>query len=354
MTCLILSGGSGTRLWPISLPALPKPFVPLFRGGTLFAATIARNAGVCGTFALAIGKEHAGLALPAFAEAGIEVRPLVLEPLPRNTAPAAALAVLALDPEEIVLVSPADHLIRDEAAYRNAVDRAAALAREGFIVALGVKAGYPETGYGYIERDGDRVVRFTEKPSAAVAAEYCAGGKHLWNSGIFCFKAGVFLEELGKHSPETLKACRAAYASARGGARIEPRAEDMAIAPSISLDYAVMEKSDRMAVVACDMGWSDVGSYESLYALSAGGAAGNAAYAEKEPLFLDSSGCLVIERNGKKAVVLIDADDMMVVDTEDALLVARRGAGQRVKDAVRALSELEPLHRPEGDGRMPS
>lgn len=341
MISLILCGGSGTRLWPLSRVQMPKQFYPLFDQKSLFQGVIERNSAFADSFAAAVNADQSFLAFEQLRGNGICDRKGLIEPVGRNTAPAIALVALTLDPSETIIVNPSDHLISKTIAYREAVDRARALASQGMLVTFGIEPTYPETGYGYIERSGERVISFKEKPDAETAARYVASGKYSWNAGIFCFTAGTFLSELERLSPDVYSACRAVAEAAMkrdGRELLRPTREEMMTIPSISVDYAVLERSDRVAVVPCDIGWSDLGSFDSLYPVAWDKAAKNSVISETKPTFIGSEGNLVIGRGDKK-IVLIDMTDTSVIDTEDALLVVKRGSGQRVKEAVAALTE---------------
>ncbi|HUX38258.1 MAG TPA: sugar phosphate nucleotidyltransferase [Rectinemataceae bacterium] len=366
MTNLILCGGAGTRLWPLSRSASPKQFVDLLGGPSLFERTIARNAPLADRWLIVTGAAHQSLAATQFEKAAPAGSPVeyILEPMGRNTAPAIALACLALPADEPVLVSPSDHEIRDEAAYHAAARRAIAAARSGLLATFGLEASYPETGYGYIEASAPitkaaaaiaedppsgaegpllRVASFREKPDRPTAEAYIAAGRYYWNSGMFAFTAGAFLEELGRHAPAMLEAARRALAAApRPDARTWAiAAADMAAIPADSIDYAVMEKSERVAVVPCSIGWNDLGSWDAIYDIRSKDKDANASDGPVLPL--SSSGNLLLS-SGKR-LVLVDVDDLIVVDTPDALLIARRGSSQDVKKAVDALKAGPPADR---------
>ncbi len=351
MTTIILCGGSGTRLWPLSRASMPKQFASIVPGGSLFEGAVRRNLDFGSSFIVAANAGQGSLAAAQLDGLGIKGYRAMVEPVGRNTAPAIALACMMLAPEEVVLVAPSDHLVRGLSEYRTAVRRAAELARDGFLVTFGIVPTYAETGYGYIETDGESVVSFREKPDAATASGYLASGRHRWNSGMFCFAAGAFLEELKKHTPEVHAACVRAYENAAVKDPLKPSAEDMAAIPSVSVDYAVMEKSSRVACVPCPsaMGWSDLGSYDALYDELSGVPAADGADAPRggsvsigtpEPVLVQADGNLVVS-SGKR-VVLVDVSDLIIVDTPDALLVARRGSTQKVKDAVDMLKTVDP------------
>lgn len=339
MVSLILCGGSGTRLWPLSRQQLPKQFYPLFDQKSLFQGVIERNQAFTQTFLAAANIDQAFLAFDQLFRNGIKEKRGLIEPVGRNTAPAIALVAMTVEPDEVILVNPSDHLVINVSAYNDAVSRATVLAKEGKLVTFGIEPTYAETGYGYIEHQGETVLSFKEKPDTATAERYLASGNYLWNAGIFCFTARSFLAELSRLSPQVYAACKAVAAACAERSQstlLEPTRAEMESIPSISIDYAVFEKSDKVACIPCDIGWSDLGSFDSLYPVTYNASLGNSVISETVPLFIDSRNNLVISR-GQKKTVLIDVEDLTIVDTEDALLVSRRGSGQRVKEAVDAL-----------------
>jgi len=363
MTNIILCGGSGTRLWPLSRTLMPKQFVKLFDGESLFQKTVERNQKACGAQFIVSNAEQYFLAVDQIEEMHASVRArragdphvvkkaeydsrYLLEPVGRNTAPAIALACLALEPDEIVLVTPSDHLIKDEKAYLEAVEKAKKLAQSDNLVTFGITPQYAETGFGYIEADGAEVISFKEKPDAATAQAYLDAGNYYWNSGMFCFRAGLFLEELQKHSPEIYEASLAAYNSAKTEGMIRVGHEAMTAIPEDSIDYAVMEKSSRVKVVPADIGWSDLGSFDALYEELPHDESGNAASTQEcDAIIQASNNNLIIS---EKLVATIDVDDLLIIDTADALLVSRKGSSQKVKEVVNKLkernSELPNIH----------
>jgi len=267
---VILCGGSGTRLWPLSRKALPKPFLPLVSAQTLFEQAVRR---VAGDDRFAAPMVVAGAAHADLIEAQLGDTPgarLVVEPAARNTAPAIALAAALLPPEAVMLVCPSDHHIADSAAFRAAALAAAALAREGYLVSFGIAPDRPETGYGYLERGeplpgGFAIRRFVEKPDLATARAYLASGDFSWNGGIFAFRAGQLLDELAAHRPEMARLVAEAVAGGRSeGARFHPAAEPFAAIAGDSIDYAVMENTRAAAMVPASMGWSDIGNWAAL------------------------------------------------------------------------------------------
>lgn len=350
LTTIILCGGAGTRLWPLSRKAMPKQFARLLPGGSLFQGAVERARAIGSRVMVAANEGQSSIAAAQLASLGVLDYGSMVEPVGRNTAPAIALACLALDPGEVVLVAPSDHLISGLPEYLAAARRGTELALEGRIVTFGIAPSYAETGYGYIEADGEAVRSFKEKPDVETAERFVASGRYYWNSGMFCFLAGTFLAELERHAPEVYAACRKAYERAPEKAPLRPTEADMAAIPSISVDYAVMEKSAKVSCVPCPaaMGWSDLGSYDALYGElcprsgDRGSVEGqsSASVGSPEALQIASSGNLVYA-SGRR-VVLVGVDDLVVVDTPDALLVSRRGDTQRVKDAVEALKALDP------------
>ncbi len=349
MTNIILCGGSGTRLWPLSRTLMPKQFVKLFEGESLFQKTVARNQKACDSQFIVSNAEQYFLAVDQIEEMVLKnyKAKYLLEPIGRNTAPAIALACLALDPEEIVLVTPSDHLIKDETAYLAAVEKAKALAASDKLVTFGITPQYPETGFGYIEAKGEDVLSFKEKPDAQTAQSYLDAGNYYWNSGMFCFKAGYFLAELKTHSPEIYEASFTAYENAKSEEMIRIFHDDMAAIPEDSIDYAVMEKSESVKVVPSDIAWSDLGSFDALYEELPQDEVGNASCSLDcaEIITQDSNNNLIIS---EKLVATIDVDDLLIINTADALLISRKGSSQKVKNVVKQLkernSELPNIH----------
>lgn len=329
MINLILSGGSGTRLWPLSRKMMPKQFYPLLGEKTLFELTVDRNAAFCSSYWVVTNKDQAIL---AETQLGEHEATFILEPIGRNTAPAIALVCHKLDPGTVVLVSASDHLIKKQAAYAAVVEKAKTLAEAGYLVTFGIQPHYPETGYGYIEYQGEEVLSFKEKPDAKTAEAYLASGRYLWNSGMFCFTAGTFLAELEKYCPEVYHQSKAALKNQPVGAEVlQIEMEAMMAIPDISIDYGVMEKSDKVRVVPADIGWSDLGSFDALYSEMPRDEHGNT-LAEMSH-FLGAKGNLVFNRSDSR-LVLLDVEDLLIVKTQTATLIGKRGQSQEVKKAV--------------------
>lgn len=346
MINLILCGGAGTRLWPISRSLMPKQFVRIFNGESLFQKTVRRNQTTCrGQYVISNVDQHF-LALDQLTAVGAKLPSFMLEPVGRNTAPAIALACMTLPPETLVLVTPSDQLVKNEEAYGVAVERARELAELGYLVTFGIKPTAPETGFGYIESKGEDVVRFVEKPNVERAKEYVAQGNFYWNSGMFCFQAGAFLDELKTYSPEIYLASAACMEKATREASVyRPKLDDMKVIPSNSIDYAVMEKSTKVKVVPADIDWSDLGSFDALYHELPKDSAGNTA--DQKLVSVDSHNNLILSRH--RQVATIDLEDMLVVDTPDAVLIAPRSSSQKVKAVVDSLKAMgsDLIHTPQ-------
>ena len=347
MTNIILCGGSGTRLWPISRTLMPKQFVKLFFEKSLFQLTVERNSKLCDAQFIVSNAEQYFLASDQLEELSLTNNSYLLEPLARNTAPAIALACMALDAEELVLVTPSDHLIKDEDSYKQAVTTAKELASNNQLVTFGIKPTFAETGFGYIEADIATeydVKAFHEKPDFDTATSYVNAGNYYWNSGMFLFKAGVFLQELQAYAPEIHEVSLKAFMNANKENIIRIKHEDMANIPEESIDYAVMEKSQKVKVVPSDISWSDVGSFDALYDELPKDESGNTV--NENHISIDSKNNLVYGHERKIATV--DIEDCIIVDTGDALLVSKKGSSQKVKKVVEKLkeqnSELHNIH----------
>jgi mannose-1-phosphate guanylyltransferase/mannose-6-phosphate isomerase len=359
---VLLSGGSGTRLWPLSREAYPKQFLPLAGDDTMLQATWIRVAAIADSAPIVVAnEEHRFLVAEQLRQAGAPTPAIVLEPVGRNTAPAIAAAALqatvdGADP--LLLVLPSDHVVRDAEAFRKAVRRALPAAEQGALVTFGIRPDAPETGFGYIhaeagEDDGvRRVLRFVEKPDAETARAYLVAGGYSWNSGMFLFRASRYLEELGRFRPDILAAVREAFAKARrDGDFIRLDRGAFAASPSDSIDYAVMEKTDAAMVLPVDIGWNDVGSWSALWDVAERDADGNACHGDV--IVVDSRNSYAYAR---RLVALVGVDDVIVVETDDAVLVARKDRVQQVKDVVARLKAEQrsqaalhrEVHRPWG------
>ncbi|BAE48841.1 mannose-1-phosphate guanylyltransferase/mannose-6-phosphate isomerase [Paramagnetospirillum magneticum] len=336
---VILSGGAGTRLWPLSRELMPKQLLKLTGERTLLQDT----AGRLGVPPVVVcNVEHRFIVAEQLREVGLEPRAVVIEPVGRNTAPAAAVAALMLadsDPDALMLLMPSDHLIADVPAFHRALEAAVPLAEAGRLVTFGIPPTNPNTGYGYIKRGkaldgGFEVERFVEKPDLATAETYVASGDYTWNSGIFLLPVRLFLDELSRHAPGMAESCKAALDQGRSDLfffRLDDKA--FAAIAGQSIDYAVMEKSDKVAVVPVDMGWSDIGSWSALWQETSHDADGNAI--QGDVLALESSGCYL--RSQGRLVAAVGLKDMVVIATDDAVLVADKARDQEVKAVVEAL-----------------
>lgn len=354
----ILCGGAGSRLWPVSRELHPKPFIRLADGQSLLQKTFLRAIGLAEVQEVLTVTNR-----DLFFKTEDEFREVyedrinlsfILEPFGRNTAAAVAAATLRVaelyGEDALVLVLPADHLIAAQQAFVDAVTKAKELALAGNIVTFGIEPQTPETGYGYIEADGNTVVRFIEKPSLEKAKHYLESGNFLWNSGMFCFTAGIMLNEMERYCPEVLLATKncielSRIATGKGFSQLELETQSFNQVPEISLDYAVIEKSDKIAVVPCNIGWSDIGSWSALGELSTPDKMGNRI--EGEALLHDVSNCYI--RSHERLVGAIGVDDLFIIDTPDALLVADKTRAQDVKTLYTQLKaqghETHKVHR---------
>ncbi|MEO5669424.1 MAG: mannose-1-phosphate guanylyltransferase/mannose-6-phosphate isomerase [Ramlibacter sp.] len=354
---VILCGGAGSRLWPVSRETHPKPFMRLADGQSLLQKTFLRAAALpdVGEIVTVTNRE-------LFFKTEDEYRSLVpegirktflLEPFGRNTAPAVAAAALQMQrtygDDALLLVLPADHLIANLPAFHAAVAEAGQLARDGDIVTFGIRPDRPDTGFGYIEFQGHAVKRFVEKPDLETAVGYLESGRFLWNSGMFCFKAGVMLREMAALCPEILESTRACLDGARTAAgaevlQVELEAECFGKIPEKSIDYAVMEGTRTAAVVPCDIGWSDIGSWNAISDLAVADGQGNRILGEA--ILHDTKNCYF---QSDRLVGAVGVQDLVVIDTPDALLIANRGNTQDVKHLYARLKaqghDAHKLHR---------
>jgi mannose-1-phosphate guanylyltransferase/mannose-6-phosphate isomerase len=344
---VVLCGGVGTRLWPLSRDASPKQFLPLLDGGTPFAATLKRleSVGATGRGLVVANADHRFTVEDQLRGADVRSCEIILEPSGRGTAPAAAMAALRLlrdDPEAAMLILPADHEVPDARAFAAAVRQGETALEAGKLVVFGITPTRSETGYGYLERgeplDGAagcyRVASFVEKPELQIAWRLVGSGRHYWNSGVFLFGAAHFIAELERFEPELMAACRAAAETLepRQGCLV-PDAAAFARCPAASIDRAVLEKTDAAAMVAAAFDWSDIGSWQTLWERSAKDAQGNVTRGDVQLINVEDS----YVHSTRRVVVGIGLRDVVIVETDDALLVATRDNAQDVKEAVELL-----------------
>jgi mannose-1-phosphate guanylyltransferase/mannose-6-phosphate isomerase len=344
---VVLSGGSGSRLWPLSRTMLPKQFLPLVSSKTMLQETLLRLAGIAGLRdpVVVCSDDHRFLAAEQLREIKVKASAQILEPVGRNTAPAVAVAALSIlenDPDGTMLVLPADHLIRNVARFHEVIATAVATAATGRLVTFGIVGREPETGYGYIERGTAldkgsacyNVARFVEKPDEARAKEFIASGRFYWNSGMFVFTAARYLEELGKYRKDILDAAQAAWkASARDLDFVRLDKAAFVASPSESIDYAVMEKTKDAVVVEADIGWSDIGSWTALWQAGTPDKEGNVTVGDTHTD--DIQNCYV--RAEHRLVAAVGVKDLMIVETSDAVLVTHKDRSQDVKKIVDTL-----------------
>jgi len=362
---VILSGGSGTRLWPLSRELYPKQLLPLVSKGTMLQETLARLEGVPGVGAplVVCNESHRFLVAEQLLERGTRPQAILLEPVGRNTAPAVAIAAMAAvadgpadkaQADPVLLILPADHVIRDVRAFQAAVAAGRKAAEGGKLVTFGVVPTKPETGYGYIRRSGGAsgsaaffpIAQFVEKPDLSTAQRYVESGEYFWNSGMFMFRASTVLEELRKLAPAIYEACAQAYTAAKRDLDFTRLpAKEFGAGPSDSFDYAVMEKTQHGVVVPLDAGWSDVGSWSALHEAIAGDERGNVRIGDV--LTVDAEGCYL--QSTSRLVAAVGLEDHVVVETKDAVLVAPKSRVQDVKELVAQLKKQgryeSSLHR---------
>ncbi len=353
----ILCGGAGSRLWPVSRELHPKPFIRLNDGQSLLQKTFLRGSMLPGVEEIltVTNRELFFKTEDEYREINAAVNlSFILEPFGRNTAAAIAAAALhvreAYGDDALMLVLPADHLISSQTAFVDAVIKAIALAGQGKLVTFGIHPESPETGYGYIEAEGNQVLRFVEKPSVEDAREYISSERFYWNAGMFCFTAGVVLGEIELHYPEVLLATKrcmelSRLATGEGFAQLELDAQGFGQVPDISIDYAVIEKSANVAVVPCDIGWSDIGSWSAMGDLAEPDACGNRV--EGEALLQDVANCYI--RSQDRLIGALGVENLFIIDTPDALLIADKSRAQDVKAIYSQLKaqghEAHKVHR---------
>lgn len=344
MIPVILSGGSGSRLWPLSRKNKPKQFLTLFNDSSMFQSTLTRLNGLDSLEAplIVCNNEHRFMVAEQLQEIGLDANGIILEPCARNTAPAIALAALkAMDNGEdpLLLILAADHLISDVVAFHKAIEQAQILAEQDKLVTFGIQPQSAHTGYGYIEAEEksqpSSVKRFIEKPDLATAESYLSAGNFFWNSGMFLFKASAYIKELARFSPEMLSACKQSLEKAvidLDFVRVDPELFEQS--PSDSIDYAVMEKTDKAMVVPLDAGWSDVGSWSSLWEAFSRDADQNVLIGDV--LVEDVHNAYIHSEN--RLVTVLGLDDVIVVETHDAVMVAHKDQAQKVKTIVEELT----------------
>ncbi len=347
LVSVVLSGGAGTRLWPASRQAYPKPFMKV--GGSPLLAQAIERGQACGTDELLVITNQDYLFLTRNLLQEFDDPPnahYLLEPNGRNTGPAIALATLYVaaqrGPDAVLLVLPADHLIPDKKAFVACATDAVRVAQQGRLVVFGIQPTSPDTGFGYLEvehvgRASQPVLRFVEKPDLATAQQYLATGRYYWNSGMFCFTAATMLEALAKHAPRALAAARQVMRESHGqGDATRFDTHLFGLQPDISIDYAVMEKADNVTVVPARFGWSDVGSWPAVALAHTPDASGNTF--TTDVVDVDTQNTHVqVESHGPKVVATVGVKDLVVVDTPDALLIAHKGSAQKIKSVVDAL-----------------
>lgn len=327
MVNVILSGGVGSRLWPLSRKSCPKQYIPIFDHQSLFQLCAQRNLDLCQEIIIVGNKNNQQLSKENLAAIGIEGYFEITEAVPRNTAAAIAFAAWQAQPDDILLITPSDHIIGNLPAYQNAVKEAERLAKDNFLVTFGINPTRPETGYGYIEHQDYEVLSFREKPNSDTARQMLRAGNFLWNSGMFCFKAKIFLEELKHHAPEVYDKAYEAWQH-KSGSHL-PEALSLQI-PSTSVDYAVMERSSRIKVVpTTNLEWNDLGTFEALWEYMDARKSGN----QKDQHLIIGTG---------KPVFFLGQENMVYVETDDAILILPRDKSQEVKELYEQLEKEQP------------
>jgi mannose-1-phosphate guanylyltransferase len=342
MTNVILCGGSGTRLWPISRTLIPKQFVKFFSNKSLFQLTVERNNKLCNTQYVVSNSEQYFLAVDQLEELKTDNVKYILETIGRNTAPAIALACFDLPYNEIVLVTPSDHLIKDKKEYEKVLEKAKEFAKDNKLVTFGISPTFAETGFGYIESQNEFDVKaFHEKPDFITASLYLESGNYYWNAGIFMFKAGIYLDELKKYNLGIYNTCKIAFDNKKVDdltSRIQY--DYMEVIPAESIDCAVIEKSNIVKVIPSNISWSDVGSFDSLY---------EELPKDKNLNTINEKHISVNSKNNfiygnDRIISTIDVEDLIIVDTSDALLISKKGNSQKVNQVVSQIKKTTQLH----------
>jgi len=321
---VVLTGGVGSRLWPLSRKTNPKQYLELFGGKSLFEMTVERNAEMVDKVLIVGNKDNHTLSCKVMEKFAFSPS-YIVEATPRNTAAAIAFAAFESDPEDILIITPSDHIIEGELAYKEALHQSIALAKNDFLVTFGIKPTKPETGYGYIEFEGENVLAFHEKPALETAIHFLQKGNCYWNSGLFCFKAGLYLSELEKQEPEVYTQSKMAWdANVAGVLDYELSLQ----IPSISIDYAVMERSTNIKVVPSNFGWSDLGSFEAVYD-----------YLVEMGHPIDEDGNIVI--GAAPHTSFVGVENCLLVYSPDALLVLQKEKSQDVKQVHQYLESID-------------
>lgn len=320
---VVLSGGSGSRLWPLSRKSRTKQYIPLFDGESLFEITLANNKNLCDKVLVIGNIDNYELSLNALKENGESNFQIIVEAFSKNTAAAIAFASLSVGEEDILLVTPSDHIIENKGAYRSAVENAFELAEQGHIVTFGIKPTKPEIGYGYIQCNLEDVIGFHEKPNKLKAQEFLDDGNYLWNAGIFCFKAKIYIEELYKYRPDILQACRSVMDKKENDFLDIAESEKI---PSESIDYAVLEQSKKIKVVKGLFNWSDLGSFEALYE-----------YFRSKGGYIQNSNLVIAET---AHVELHGLENTMVIQSGNSILVMPINQSQQVKGIYEKVQKI--------------
>ena len=349
MKNIILSGGNGTRLWPVSRENMPKQFLKMFDNKSLYQLTLLRNKNYCKKSIVVTNAKNFFIAQDQTEELKIDKKPsFIVEPIGRNTAAAIAFSAFASSENEILFITPSDHLIKNDENYKSMLNSAKMAAKDGYLITFGIIPTKPETGYGYIKVKTDKkimdVLSFCEKPSLTKAKEYLELNKknihekYLWNSGMFMFKAGVYLDELKKYAPDIYKLSKTAFNNAIKNNFLRLKTDDMTNIPDISVDYAVMEKSKKIKLVKADIKWNDVGSFDSLDEVF-----------EKDENYNTKNKNLTAYKSHNnfvfgryKTIALNDVNNLIVIDTPSALLISKKGKSQQIKNIVQILKDKNP------------